>query len=333
MNEKRPIGILGLGKCIPSRCMTNEEVEKKCGLPLGTIESKTGVKARYIAEENQTASELSTVACREALHSAKLTPEKIDTLIACTFTADYVMPALACKVHQLLGTKNAAAFDLMANCTAFQVGLNVMADCLACETSKNYGVVLAAALHSRFINWTDPESCMYFGDGFGAAVLGPVPAGYGFLAHDVFTNSSVYESVRIRGGGSSYPLRPENICEKLNYYEINGMDVWKQVVQNQPVVMRNALAKAGLKINDVDFFIFQQANFHLIKYLMEKMKLGMEKTHTNVAEIGNTAEASMAIALCEAVQLRKIKKGDIVLISGVGAGFTFGASVMRWWEL
>jgi 3-oxoacyl-[acyl-carrier-protein] synthase-3 len=331
VTNKRSIGILGVGKCIPNTLLTNEEVENKSGLPLGTIEAKTGVKKRYIANESETASELSAIACQEALNSAKITPEQVNSIVACTFTADYVMPALACKVHQLLGTINASAFDVMANCTGFQVGLNLMSDRLSADSSQSFGLVLGAALQSRFVNWSDPSSCMYFGDGFGAAVLGEVPAGYGFLSQDILTNSSVYEAVRIRGGGSTFPMRPENINSNLNYYEVNGMEVWKQVVQYQPKIIKSALAKAGLGIDDVDFFIFHQANMNLINYLMGKMKVPMDKTYVNVAEIGNTAEASMAIALCEAVQKKKIKSGDVVVISGVGAGFTYGASVMRWW--
>ena len=255
----------------------------------------------------------------------------MNSIVACTFTADYVMPALACKVHQLLKTINASAFDVMANCTGFQVGLNLMSDRLSADSTQSFGLVLGAALQSRFVNWSDPSSCMYFGDGFGAAVLGEVPAGYGFLSQDILTNSSVYEAVRIRGGGSTFPMRPENINSSLNYYEINGMEVWKQVVQYQPKIIKSALAKAGMGIDDVDFFIFHQANMNLIIYLMGKMKVSMDKTYANVAEIGNTAEASMAIALCEAVQKKMIKSGDVVVISGVGAGFTYGASVMRWW--
>jgi 3-oxoacyl-[acyl-carrier-protein] synthase-3 len=330
--EKPGIGILGMGKLVPQTLMANAGIEAAAGLEPGWIEKKTGVRARYVAAEGDTCSGLSAQACRTALEVAGVSPEQIGLVVAATFTADYVMPAVACKVHQLLGTKRAAAFDLMANCTGFQVALNVAADKLACDPSVSHALVLGAALQSRFVNWNDPNSALYFGDGFGAAVLGPVPPGYGFLAHDVFSNTSVYESVRIRGGGSSHPIRPENVHDLLNYYEINGMDVWKQVAQNQPVVIKRVLAKAGLAVEDVDFFIFHQANLHLITYLMGKMKLPMSRTYTNVAEIGNTAEASMAIALCEAAEKKLIKKDDIVVISGVGAGFTFGASVMRWWE-
>lgn len=332
LSDMRNIGVLGVGKYLPSMLLSNEMIELQCNLTPGYILSKTGVEKRYIANDEDSASSLSARACMEALTSAKIHPEQLSSLIACTFTADYVMPALACKVHQLIGAKNASAFDVMANCTGFQVGLNLMDERLKCDSSQTFGLVLGAALQSRFVDWSDPESCMYFGDGFGAAILGDVPEGYGFLSHEVFTNSSAYESVRIRGGGSSFPMRKENIDSKINYYDINGVDVWKQVVQYQPLVIKRALAKAGIELKDVDFFIFHQANLNLINYLMGRMRVPIEKTYTNVSQIGNTAEASIAIALCEAVELGRIKKGDIVVISGVGAGFTFGASVLRWWE-
>ena len=321
-----------MGKALPGKLLTNDTVETNAGMPPGSIEQKTGIKSRYIAEADDTCSGLAAQASRQALTASGVTADQIGLILGCTFTADYVMPALACKVHQILGTKQAAAFDIMANCTAFQIGLNVAADKMQCDESISHALVIGAALQSRFVNWKDANSSIYFGDGAGAAVLGRVPHGYGFLAHDAFSNTAVYESVRIRGGGSSYPMRAENVGELLNYYEIHGMDVWKQVIQNQPIVIKRVLRKAGLALGDVDFFIFHQANLHLITYLMGKMKVPMDRTYTNVAEIGNTAEASMAIALCEAAEKTLIKKGDVVLVSGVGAGFTFGASVMRWYS-
>jgi 3-oxoacyl-[acyl-carrier-protein] synthase-3 len=325
------VGILGVGRALPGRLVPNAEIEAAAGIPSGEIEAKTGITARYVAHDTDTCSEMSAAAGREALEDAEVSPDEIDLILGCTFTADYVMPALACKVHQILETRNAAAFDLMANCTSFQVGLNTAADRLMCDPTLSHALVIGAALQSRFVNWSDPASALYFGDGAGAAVLGRVPDSYGFLSHATFSNTSVYESVRIRGGGSSFPMRPGNVNEMLQFYEMHGMDVWKQVIQNQPKVIARALEKANLTVDQVDFFIFHQANLHLIEYLMGKMKLPMTKTHTNVAEIGNTAEASMAIALRDAVRTNRIKKGDVVVISGVGAGFTFGASVMRWW--
>jgi 3-oxoacyl-[acyl-carrier-protein] synthase-3 len=151
------------------------------------------------------------------------------------------------------------------------------------------------------------------------------------LASEILTNGTVFDSVRLRGGGSSFPLRPDNVGDGLQYYEMNGMEVWKQVIQHQPKVLRKALEKIGKAPEDVDFFIFHQANLNLIQFLMAKMKQPMTKTYTNVAEIGNTADASMAIALCDAMQLGLLKHDDLVVISGVGAGFTFGATTMKWY--
>ena len=331
MKASSRIGILGVGKALPEKLVPSAEVERQCGLPEGTIAEKTGVLSRYVASDTDTASDLSARAASSALSAAKISAQDLGVIVACTFTADYVMPALACKVHQLIGAKRAAGFDLMANCTGFQMGLSVADSQLSRDPELNCGLVIGAALQSRYVNWKEPNSCMYFGDGAGAAVLGPVPEGYGFLSHEAFTNSTVYEAVRIRGGGSSHPMRKENVDEMLQYYEINGMEVWKQVVQYQPQVVKRALDKADLHLEEVDFFIFHQANKHLIEYLMGKMKLPLSKTFTNVEKVGNTAEASMAIALCEAVENGLITRGSNVVVSGVGAGFTFGASVLRWY--
>ena len=172
---------------------------------------------------------------------------------------------------------------------------------MAMDSTIEYAVVVGTAVQSPFIDWTDRES-IYFGDGAGAAVLGRVPTGYGILCRDLFTNPVVYDSVRLRGGGSSHPMRAENVSEGLQFYEMNGMEVWKQVIQYQPRVIRGALAKIGKTVEDVDFFIFHQANLRLIEYLMAKMHQPMSRTYTNVERIGNTADASIALALAGAVR-------------------------------
>ena len=325
------VGILGLGSYVPARIMTNAEVEASTGLPPGTIEQKTGIRQRRVVGDDEVASEMAAAAATEALGQAGITAAELDLILGCTFSADYVMPALACKIHQVLGAKKAGAFDLMANCTAFQVGLSVASDRLKSDPSLNYALVVGAAIVSRYLDWTDPNSAIYFGDGVGAAVVGRVPEGYGFLAHEVFTHSQAYEAVRLRGGSSARlnSARPNGVNA---YLEMNGLDVWKFAAQYQPVAMRRALEKAGKTLADVDFFIFHQANFHLIDYIMRKLKIPSDRTFINVGELGNTAEASMAIALTEAARQKRLKDGDLVVISGVGAGFTFGASVMRWYD-
>ena len=260
-----------------------------------------------------------------------ISPEEIGVIITCTFTGDYIYTAVSCKIQELLGAKNAGAFDVLANCTGFQVGLGVASDRMLVDPSIEYALVVGSALQSRFIDWNDPNSAIYFGDGVGAAILKKVPIGYGVLSNHIFSNGKVFDSVRLRGGGSSFPLRKDNIEQGLQFYEIDGMEVWKQVVQYQPKAIRGSLEKIDKNIGDVDFFIFHQANLRLIEYLMGKMRQTMEKTYTNVEKYGNTADASQAITLCDTIQKKLIKRGDLVVISGVGAGFTFGSTVMRYY--
>jgi 3-oxoacyl-[acyl-carrier-protein] synthase III len=325
------IGVLGTGKYVPSKVVTNEMLEQLTGMPAQTIVEKIGIKTRYIAADHETASGMSAIAAKEAVKMAGISVADIGLIIVCGFTGDYIYPAMACKVQGLIGAKNAGAFDLMANCTGFQVGLGVASDRMSCDKEIKYALVIGTALQSRYINWKDPNTAIYFGDGSGAAILGRVPVGYGVLSNEVFTNPKAFEAVRMRGGGSSHPLRPENIKENLQYYEMNGIEVWKQVIQYQPRTIRRSLEKVGKNTEDVDFFIFHQANLHLIKYLMAKMKQPMGKTYNNVDKIGNTADASIAITLSDATRAELIKRGDIVVVSGVGAGFTFGSTVIRWY--
>jgi 3-oxoacyl-[acyl-carrier-protein] synthase-3 len=331
MNNSNGVGIIGVGKYIPKFLITNDQVAKWTGISADSIREKTGITCRYVVGAEETASGMSAIAAQQALKMANISPLEVDLIIGCTFSGDYIYPAMACKVAGLIGAENAGAYDIMANCTAFQVGVGIASDNMKSDRSIKYVLVVGTALQSRFIDYKDLESAMYFSDGSGAAVLGKVPEGYGILASDMFTNSKVFDSVRLRGGGSSFPLRQENINNGLQYYEINGMEVWKQVIQNQPKVIRRVLGKIGKQPTEIDFFIFHQANLKLIEYLMAKMKLPMEKTFTNVERIGNTAEASIPIALCEAVDNKLINRNDYILISGVGAGFTFGATIMRWY--
>lgn len=330
-NNKYGVGVIGVGKYIPNKLISNDQIEEWTCLPKGSILEKTGIEKRYVVEENETASNMSVIASKAALKMAGIKPEQVGLIICATFTGDYIYPALACKVQYELGAINAGAFDLLANCTGFQVGLSVASDRMRVDPEIKYAIVIGTALQSRFINWNDPNSAIYFGDGAGAAVLGVVPNDYGVLATEIFSNGRVFDSVRLRGGGSSHPLRSNNINDGLQFYEINGLEVWKQLVQFQPVAIRRSLEKAGMKIYDVDFFIFHQANLRLIEYLMGKMKLPMTKTFTNVSQIGNTADASLAIALCEAVELNLILRNQLVVVSGVGAGFIFGSTVLRWY--
>tara|TARA_R110000782_G_scaffold81423_8_gene160833 strand:+ start:3420 stop:4424 length:1005 start_codon:yes stop_codon:yes gene_type:complete len=324
------VGVVGVGKYLPDRVLSNADLERSTGMSAAEIEEKTGIRERRQARDDETASEMSAAAARDALAMAGIAPEELGLIITCTFTGDYVYPAVSCRIQDIIGARNAGAFDIMANCTGFQVGLGVASDRLLADPSVGPALVVGTALQSRFINYADAASAIYFGDGVGAAVLDRVDPGYGIIANDVSANGRAFDAVRLRGGGSSHPMRPDNVDQGLQYYEIQGLEVWKQVVQNQPASIRRALAKLDKTVEDVDFFVFHQANLRLIEFLMGKIRQPMEKTVINVDRYGNTADASQAIALCDAVTQGRLKKDDLVVLSGVGAGFIFGTTVMRW---
>lgn len=324
------IGILGVGKYLPKDEKTNAQLEKSTKIPASEIEQKTGIITRRIAAENEVASQMSATAARLAIKSAGIESSQIGLIVTCTFTGDYVYPAVSCKIQDLIGAKNAGAFDIMANCTGFQVGLGVVSDKMKLDSSIKYSLLIGSALQSPFIDWTDGGSSIYFGDGVGAVVLGQVEKGYGIISNEIKSNGRVFDSVRLRGGGSSFPLREKNINQNLQYYELDGLEVWKQVIQHQPKVMKDSLSKINKTLDDVDFFIFHQANLRLIEFLMKRMKKPMSMTYTNIEKYGNTADASQAIAFAEAYELGKFKKNDLILVTGVGAGFIFGSTIIKW---
>ena len=320
------VGIIGVGKYLPSNILDNEQVRELSGADPDEIVKKLGIHERRIANKNETASMMSTSAAIDALKSANISASDLGLIIDCTWTGEYRFPALACKIQANIEAWNAGAFDLLANCTSFAIGVSTAAEKMYFDQNLNYSLVIGTAKQSPFINFSDPNMAGYFGDGVGAAVLGKVPKGYGVLSNETLSNGRVYESARLRYGGSE-----KFDDESAKFFEMNGLEVWKQVVQFQPKIIKKSLEKIGLKIEDVDFFIFHQANSNLIAYLLGKLKIDPAKTYTTVEKYGNTADASIPITLCEAVELGKIKRDDIVVISGTGAGYIFGSTVLRWY--
>jgi len=327
------IGIIATGKYIPSVIKTNEEIESTAKLKPGTINEKTGIRSRFLCSDGETASFMSVAAASDALKTNSIEPSEIGLIICATFTGDYRYPALACKVQKQMGIQDAACFDVMANCTGFQVALTIAQEKLELNPEHGMALVIGVARQSPFIQWSDPSTAMYFGDGAGAAVLAQVPRGFGFVGSDIFSRTEAYESVRLRGGGARFPLnRSELTSPSALYYEMNGIDVWKQFIKYQPMSIRRVLTKAALRIDDIDIFLFHQANLNMIDFFAQKLGIDRAKVLTNVEKYGNTAEASLAIVLDDANQQGKLTKGTTVLLSGVGAGFTFGSSIVRWYD-
>jgi 3-oxoacyl-[acyl-carrier-protein] synthase-3 len=269
-------------------------------------------------------------AVEKALTMACVNADQVGLIIACTFSGDYIFPPLSAKIHKDIKALNAQIFDIQANCVGFITGLTVASDRMKLDEGLNYAVVVGVDLCSRYIDRKDVNTAIYLSDGAGAAVLGRTQAETGILSSAFFTDSSNYEAVRMRGGGSSFPINGRSFDPSIDLMEMNGIATWKQAITHLPVVLRKACEKANLGIKDIDFIIFHQANYNLIDYIIRKMGLDLSKTYTNVREIGNAGAASVGIALSEAVGKGLIKANAIVAFAAVGAGFNFGASIWRW---
>jgi 3-oxoacyl-[acyl-carrier-protein] synthase-3 len=324
------IGILCASHYLPKKIQTNEELcEVMTDVTPQWILSKTGIKRRYIATEEDSSSSMATIASKKLLEKINLSPDKINLIVTATFSPDYMFPPVSAKIQSNLGAKNAQIIDLNTNCTGFVTALTVASDRLLIDDTYEYALVIGVELHTRYINPQDKETAIFFSDGAGVALLGKVKKGLGIINSKFLTDSSTYESVRFRGGGSSYPILNRALTPEIDYIEMNGLATWKQAITNLPKVIKELLVKSDLKIEEIDFIIFHQANLNLIQYILTKLKIPLYKTYTNVDEIGNTGSASIGIALSEAIELGKVKSGQKVLLAGVGAGFNFGASIWQ----
>ncbi len=325
-------GILGVGHYLPLKIVTNDDIADECGVTSNAIFEKLGILERRRAADDESPSDLAYYAAKMALESAETTSDEVGLIICCTFTRDYMFPALSCKLHQMLAAPNAGAYDLVANCTGFTVGLGVAASHMSVFNSNTRTILLVGvALQSRFVNPNDSSTAPYFGDGAGATIVGSVPSGFGVLNSLVWTESSAYEAVRMRAGGANYPPLSIAPDQRAAFYEMNGLEVWKQVVRYLPNVMRRAVEEISMRLEDIDFFVFHQANRNLIEYIMTRLGRSLDHTYLTITNYGNTADASIPITISEAVRAGRIQRGDRVLIAGIGAGFTFGVTILRWY--
>ena len=324
------IGIIGVNHYLPVNIQSNEDLcRSMTDVTPEWIVSKTGIKRRHIATLDESASDMATIAARKVLEERKIPVDEVGLIIVATFSPDYMFPPVSAKIQKNLNAKHAQIIDINTNCTGFITALTIASDRMLIDSTVKFALVIGVELHTRFINPKDKETAIFFSDGASAAVLGKVPKGYGIIDSKFLTDSSTYESVRFRGGGSSFPFANRSFSPEIDFIEMNGLATWKQAVTNLPVVIRNLCEKCSIKIEDIDFCLFHQANLNLIQYVMAKLKIPMEKTYTNVEEIGNTGSASVGIALSEAMALRKIKPDAIVFMAGVGAGFNFGANIWK----
>lgn len=322
-------GILGTGFYVPEKIMTNADLEKIVETSDEWIVERTGIKERRIAEDNQPMSDLALRAAKDALADAGVAAEDLDLIIVATLTSDRIIPSTACMIQNLLGAKHAAAFDLSAACSGFAYAASVAAQFIETGAYKK-ALVIGAETLSKYINWEDRNTCVLFGDGAGAAVLGKVEEGYGILSFDLGSDGSGGDAIQIPSSGSLMPVSKESIDQKLNLIHMNGRDVFKFAVKAMGKTVKNSLAKIDMPQEKIDWLVPHQANIRIIESAAKRLSMPMDKVIVNIHKYGNMSAACIPIALAEAAAAKRFKKGDIIALSGFGAGLTWASCIIRW---
>jgi len=324
----RNVGIIGTGSYAPEKILTNKDLEKIMDTSDEWITSRTGIKERRIAREDEATSDISYEAAKIALEDAKVKPEELDLIIVSSVTPDMAFPATACLVQDRLKAKKAGAFDLEAGCSGFVYALSVGWQFVATGVYDKV-LVIGAEVLSKIVNWEDRNTAVLFGDGAGAAVLAPVDEP-GILSCELGSRGDGGELLKMEAGGSRLPASIDTVKEKKHTIYMAGNEVYKFAVRIMGEASLRVIEKAGLKKEDVDFLIPHQANIRIIDSARKRLGLPEDRVYVNLDKYGNTSSASVAIALDEAAKNGKIKKGDNLVLVAFGAGLTWAAVALRW---
>jgi 3-oxoacyl-[acyl-carrier-protein] synthase III len=322
-------GILGTGTALPDKVITNHDLEAIVETSDRWITERTGIKERRQAAPNETTSSLSIQASRKALEMAGLDAGDLDLIICSTISPDMPLPATASFIQRGLGARDCCAFDLAAACSGFLFGITVAEQFIRTGKAK-YVLVIGAELLSRYLDYTDRATCVIFGDGVAAAVLGRVDAPSGILASELHTNGAYADHLFIPGGGSARPASCESVEARDHFIKMRGNELFKVAVRSLDEVSRRVLQQGGVGPDQIDLFIPHQANQRITDALRQRIGVDPEKVYSNISRVGNTSSASIPICLDECVRAGRIKKGDLILMSAFGAGVTWGAVLMRW---
>lgn len=325
----RAVGIVGIGSYVPAKTVTNKDMEAIVETSDEWISDRTGIKCRHFVADNEHTSDLATKAAERALKDANLTPDDIDLIVVATATPDMLFPSTACLVQHNLNANKAAAYDLSAGCSGFMYSIATASQFIKTGLYK-YVLVIGAEALSRLMDFTDRNTCVLFGDGAGAVVLGEVPEGYGILGIHLGSDGGGGPLLSLPAGGTRIPATEESVKNRLHYIHMEGNEVFKFAVKIMGEAAFKALEQAGMQPADVDWLIPHQANIRIIQSAAKRLKMPMEKVVVNVDRYGNTSSASIPIALEEAIHDGRIKSGQTVVMVGFGAGLTWASTVIRW---
>jgi 3-oxoacyl-[acyl-carrier-protein] synthase-3 len=328
MCEKKKTGIIGLGMYVPDNILTNKELEKMVDTTDEWIVTRTGIKERRIARNDEATSDMAVNAAKEALKDAHLKPSDIDLIIVATITPDMFFPATACVVQAKLGAREVPAFDISVACSGFIYGLAIASQFISLGTYK-HALVIASEKLSAITDWNDRATCVLFGDGAGAAVLGPVDEG-GILSISLGANGHEGELIKLPAGGSRIPATKESIEGRLHFIKMNGSELFKHAVKIMADAALGATKPLDLKAEDIKLVIPHQANERILNAAAKRMGLKSDQIYLNLEKYGNMSAASSAVALVEAVNKGLIKKGDKIVLDAFGGGLTWGAMVIEW---
>ncbi|HXH49832.1 MAG TPA: beta-ketoacyl-ACP synthase III [Terriglobia bacterium] len=322
-------GILGTGSALPKKVITNFDLEKMVETSDKWITERTGIKERRQAAPDETTSTLSVQAAEKALEMAGIPPDQLDLIICSTISPDMPLPATASLIQRELGAGTCCAFDLAAACSGFLFGLTVVDQFVKTGKAK-YALVIGAELLSRYLDYQDRATCVIFGDGVAAGVLGPVNSASGILASEVHTNGTYADHLYIPAGGTARPASCETVQAREHFIKMRGNELFKVAVRSLEEVSLRVMEEANVQPGEIDLFIPHQANFRITEAVRERLGVPAEKVYSNINRVGNTSSASIPICLDECVRSGRIKKGDLILMSAFGAGVTWGSVLLRW---
>ena len=322
-------GILGTGHSYPEGILTNADLAQLVDTSDEWITTRTGIKQRRKAAPGEYTSLFAVRAARQAIERAKLDPSEIDLLLCATVTPDQILPSTGCIIQAELGAHNAAAMDIVAACSGFLYGLS-LADSMIRTGQVRNALVIGAEILTQYVDYSDRQTCVLFGDGAGAAVLGPVDGNRGILGTKIKSDGRYEEQLFSPGGGTRRRPTAETLANGDHFFKMKGNELFKVAVRSMAEISRDILHSAGLQTEDVDLFIPHQANQRITEAVADRLNVDLSRVYSNIAVHGNTSSASIPIALDECVESGKVKEGDLVLMTSFGGGVTWGGVLLRW---
>ncbi len=320
-------GILGTGYYVPKKIITNFDLEKMVDTTDEWIKTRTGIEQRRLAEKDEYTSDMGVKAAENAIKNANLKKEDIDLIITATITGDYPWPSTATIIANKLKLSDVPAFDISAACSGFIYGLKLSASLIKSGDFKNILLVASEKL-SAITDWTDRNTCVLLGDGAGAVIIGRSEDSE-ILSTVIHSDGSKLELLYQPGGGCVNPASEDTVKKRLHYLKMNGADIFKLAVEKMPEVLEKALNLANIPSEKIDFVIFHQANIRIINNIAKRFGWPDEKNIVNIQKYGNTSAATIPIALAEAIEQGRIKKGNLIALSAFGAGLTWAGAVLR----